>query len=232
MSSSNNSKNGTIEYPTLPGTSNSSLGTPNSNAVAKNDVQGSVNGASSRDTDKNADVTRKGASNEGSNTAKEDPGQTSGTTRQTRSSTKRGKVAFESLGPTEDLSQKQLREQQHYEIVRIVDGSSDEALGQFHHADKAAMTQVYKQLALLTHPNKQTSDWKEKATKAQSNKRRIPNKNKEIDHETVWNDARDKFDLSTVTPEETERPKRSHKTFSETTLFISNIRRLQINPSN
>ena len=33
-------------------------------------------------------------------------------------------------------------------------GTSDEALGQFHHADKAAMTQVYKQLALLTYPDK------------------------------------------------------------------------------
>ena len=232
MSSSNNSKNGTIEYPALPGTSNSSLGTPNSNAVANNDAQGSVNGASSGDTDKNADVASKSASNEGSNAAKENPGQTSGTTRQTRSSAKGGKVAFESLGPTEDLSQKQLREQQHYEIDRIVGGSPDEALGQFHHADKAAMTQVYKQLALLTHPDKQTSDWKEKATKAHSSKQRIPNKDREIDHKTVLNDARDKFDLSTVTPEDTERPKKSHKTFWDTTPFVGSIRRLQIDPSN
>ena len=162
MSSSTPQNNGKIEYPLLPGTSSTSVGSPN-------DAQGSVNVTSSGSTKENTANTSENASNGNSKIANQEPGQTSDTTRQTRSSSKGKKVAFESLGPTEDLSQSQLREQQHYEIDRIIDGGPDEALGQFHHADKAAMTQVYKSLALLTHPDKQSSkDWQEKATKAQS----------------------------------------------------------------
>ena len=94
------------------------------------------------------------------------------------------------------------------------------------------MTQVYRQLALLTHPDKQTPDWKQKATKAHSSKQRILTKGRKTNHKTVLNDARDKFDLSTDTPEEIERPKQSHKNFWDTTPFVGSIRRLQIDPSN
>ena len=79
-------------------------------------------------------------------------------TRQTRSSRREKKIAIESLSPIEKLNQSQLREQQHYEINRIIDSSPDEALRQFHHADKAAITQVYKQLSALTHPDKQPTE--------------------------------------------------------------------------
>ena len=151
--------------------SNALAKTTNTNAVTNSNSQGSVNGASGGN-----------ASNESSNTAKQESGQPSGTTRQKRSSAKGGNVALESLGPTEELSQNQLREQQHYEIDRIINGGPDEALGQFHHANKAAMIQVYKQLALLIHPDKQTPDWKEKATKAHSSKHRILIKGTEVNH--------------------------------------------------
>jgi hypothetical protein len=225
--------NDSVQSPALPGTSGTSAGTPNGNAVTNSNAQGSVNDASGGNANNNAGGTSNNAASGSSNTtANQESDQSSGTTRQTRSSAKGGKVALESLGPTEGLSQNQLREQQHYEIDRIINGSLDEALGQFHHTDKAAMTQVYKQLALLTHPDKQTPDWREKATKAHSSKQRILTKGRETDYRTVLNDARDKFDLSTVTPEETERPKRSHKTFWDTTPFVGSVRRLQIDPSN
>jgi len=103
------------------------------------------------------------ASGSSNTTANQESNQNPATTRQTRSSGRGAKVALESLGPIEELSQSQLHEQQHYEIDRIIDSSSDEALGQFHHANKATMTQVYKQLFALTHPNKQSEEWKEKA---------------------------------------------------------------------
>ena len=224
--------NDSVQYPSLPSTSGTSVGTPNGNAVTNSNAQGSANDASSGNANNNAGGTSNNAASGSSNTANQESGQPSGTTRQTRSSVKGGKVALESLGPTEDLSQNQLREQQHYEIDRIIDGGPDEALGQFHHADKAAMTQVYRQLALLTHPDKQTPDWKEKATKAHSSKQRILIKGRKTDHKTVLNDARDKFDLSTDTPEEIERPKQPHKKFWDTTPFVGSIRRLQIEPSN
>lgn len=48
----------------------------------------------------------------------------------------------------------------------------------------------------------------------------------------VSNNARDKFNISIVTPEETERPKRSHKTYWDTTPFQGAVRRLQVDPAN
>ena len=99
-----------------------------------------------------------------SGTANED----TGGGRQTRSSARGNKIALESLGPIDELSTSQLGEQQQNEIDRIIAGSPDEALGQFHHADKAAMTQVYKQLSALIHPDKQPAEWKMKANQAQS----------------------------------------------------------------
>lgn len=215
--SSNPPNNDSVQYPTLPGTSGTSAGAANGNAVTNSNAQGSVNNASGGNTNINAGGTSNNAASGSSNTtANQASNQNPATTRQTRSSGRGAKVALESLGPIEELSQSQLREQQHYEIDRIIDGSPDEALGQFHHADKAAMTQVYKQLSALTHPDKQPAEWKEKANKAQS----------------ILNNARDKFDLSIVTPEEIERPKKSHKTFWDTTPFIGSVRRLQIDPSN
>lgn len=215
--SSNPPNNDSVQYPTLPGTSGTSAGTLDGNAVTNSNAQGSVNNASGGITNINAGGTSNNAASGSSNTtANQASNQNPATTRQTRSSGRGAKVALESLGPIEELSQSQLREQQHYEIDRIIDGSPDEALGQFHHADKAAMTQVYKQLSALTHPDKQPAEWKEKANKAQS----------------ILNNARDKFDLSIVAPEEIERPKKSHKTFWDTTPFIGSVRRLQIDPSN
>jgi len=138
------------------------------------------------------------------------------------------KVALELLGSIEKLSQSQLYEQQHYEIDRIVDGSPDEALGQFYHADKAAITQVYKQLSALTHPDKQPEEWKKKANQAQQSKQEPLIKSRQTDHNVVLNNARDKFDLSIIAPEETERSKKLQKTFWDTIFFVESVRRLQI----
>ena len=223
--------NDNIQYPTLRGIPSTSAKTANTDTVTNSNTQGLMNYVSGGNADNNTDSTSKNASNESPNTANQESGQPSGTTRQTRSSAKRGKVALESLGPTEDLSRSQLDQQQHYEIERIIDGGPDEALGQFHHEDKAAMTQVYKQLALLTHPDKQTSDWKEKATKAQSSEQGILTKGSNADHKIVLNDARDKFDLSIVTPEEIGRPKDSHKIFWDTSPFVGSVQHLHIDPS-
>lgn len=215
-----------VQYPTVLGTSGTPAGTP-SNA------QGSVNDASGGNGNNNASGTSNNAASGSSNTtANQESNQTPATTRQTRSSGRGAKVALESLGPIEELSQSQLQEQQHYEIDRIVDGSPDEALGQFHHADKAAMTQVYKQLSALTHPDKQPEEWKGKANQAQQSKQESQIKSRQTDHNVVLNNARDKFDLSIVAPEEIERPKKSHKTFWDTTPFVGSVRRLQIDPSN
>ncbi|MCJ1280630.1 Glutamine-rich protein 2 [Puttea exsequens] len=156
--------NDSVQYPTLPGTSDTSAGNPNGNAVTNSNAQGSVNNASGGNTKDNAGGTSKNAASGSSNsTANQESNQNPATTRQTRSSGRGAKVALESLGPIEELSQKQLREQQHHEIDRIID---------------------------------------------------------------------DKFDLSIVAPEEIERPKKSHKTFWDTTPFVGSVRRLQIDPSN
>lgn len=168
MSSSRPPNNDNVQYPALPGTS---AGTPNDNAVTNSNAQGSVNGASARRPNNNTNGNSNNTTGESSNnTANQESNQTSATTRQTRSSGRGAKVALESLGPIEELSQSELRKQQQYEIDRIIGGSPDEALGQFHHADKAAMTQVYKQLSALIHPDKQPEEWKEKANQAQQSK--------------------------------------------------------------
>ena len=154
-------KNDGVQYPALPGTAGTPAGNP-SNA------QGSVNNASGGNANNNAGGASNNVAGGSSNTtANQESNQNPATTRQTRSSGRGAKVALESLGPIEELSQSQLGEQQHYGIDRIIDGSPDEAFGQFHHADKAAMTQVYKQLSALTHPDKQPAEWKEKANQAQ-----------------------------------------------------------------
>ena len=159
MSSSRPPNNGNVQYPAPPGTSGTSTGTPNGNAVTNNNGQGSVNDASGRHSNNNADGTSNNTTGGISNTtANQESSQTSATTRQTRSSGRGAKVGLESLGPLEELSANQLREQQQYEIDRITAGSSDEAFEQFHHANKAAMTQVYKQLSTLVHPDKQPAE--------------------------------------------------------------------------
>ena len=156
--------NDSVQYPTLPGTSGTSAGNPNGNAVTNSNAQGSVNNASGGNTNDNAGGTSKNAASRSSNsTANQESNQNPATARQTRSSGREAKVALESLGPIEELSQSQLREQQHYEIDRITNSSPDEALRQFHHADNAVITQVYKQLSALTHPDKQPTERKEKA---------------------------------------------------------------------
>ena len=132
--------------------------------------------SSSRPPHNNAnDTSNNTAGGSSNNTANQESNQTSATKRQTRSSGRGAKIALESLGPIDELSQSQLREQQQYEIDRINNGSPDEALGQFHHADEATITQVYKQLSALIHPDKQPDEWKEKATQAQQSKLRNTN---------------------------------------------------------
>jgi len=171
MSSSRPPNNGNLQYPALPGTSGTSAETPNDVAVTNSNAQRSVNVTSARRPNNNAnDTSNDTAGGSSSDTANQESSQTSATTRQTRSSGRGAKVALESLGPIDELSQTQLREQQQHEINRIIDGSPDEALGQFHHANKAAMTQVYKQLSVLIHPDKQPEEWKEKANQAQQSK--------------------------------------------------------------
>lgn len=173
MSSSRPPNNGNVQYPALPGTSGTSTGTPNGNAVMNSNAQGSVNNASGRHPNNNADGTSNNTTGGISNTtANQESSQTSATTRQKRSSGRGAKVVLKSLGPLEELSASQLREQQQYEIGRIIAGSPDEALGQFHHANKAAMTQVYKQLSALVHPENQPAGWKEKPTDAHSSKQK------------------------------------------------------------
>ncbi len=94
------------------------------------------------------------------------------------------------------------------------------------------MTQVYKQLSALTYPDKQPAEWKEKANQAQQSKQEPQIKNMQTDHKVILNNARDKFDPSIVAPEAIERPKKSHKTYWDTTPFVGSVRRLQIDPSN
>lgn len=169
MSSPRPPNNNDVQYPALPGPSSTSTGTPNDNAVMNSNAQGLLNDASVGDPTNNADGTSNNITGGSSNTtANQESSQISATTRQTRSS---GRVALESLGPIEDLDAIQLLEQQQYEINRIIAGSPDEALGQFHLENKAAMTQVYRQLSALIHPDKQPAEWKEKATEAQSSKK-------------------------------------------------------------
>lgn len=162
MSSSKTPNNDNVQYPALPAASGTSAGTPNDSAVTNSNAQGSVSDAPGRRPDTNASGT--------SNTANQESNQPSATTRQTRSSGRGAKIALESLGPLEELNQSQLREQQQYEIDRIINGSPDEALRQFHYANKAAMIQVYKQLSILIHPDKQPEEWKGKANQAQQSK--------------------------------------------------------------
>lgn len=45
-------------------------------------------------------------------------------------------------------------------------------------------------------------------------------------HNTILNNVRDKFDISIITSNEMERPKRSHKTYWDTTPFQEAIRQL------
>jgi len=171
MSSSRPPDNGSIQYPALPGTSGTSAGTPNGNAVTNSNAQGSVNDDSGRRPNNNADGTSNNITGGSSNTtANQASKETSATTRQTRATTRGAKVNLKSLYPIDELGPADLREQQQYEIGRIIDGGPDEALGQFHHANKAAMTQVYKQLSTLTHPDRQPEEWKEKANQAQQSK--------------------------------------------------------------
>lgn len=54
----------------------------------------------------------------------------------------------------------------------------------------------------------------------------------QINRDAVLNNARDKFDISLDTSEITERSKRSHKRYWETTLSQEAVRRLQIDFSN
>lgn len=146
------SNNDGVQYPTLSGTSGTLAGTP-SNA------QGLVNNASGGNANNNAgDAFNHVASGSSNTIANQEFNQNLATTRQTRSSRREAKVALESLGPIEELSQSQLHEQQHYKIDRIIDDSLDETLEQFHHANKVAMTQVYKQLSALTYLDKQPKE--------------------------------------------------------------------------
>jgi len=100
--------------------------------------------------------------------------------RLTRSSAKGANIQLQSLGAEENLNKQELRKAREYEINRLLalkskDGRTDrcveEALAQFQVASPAELSQVYKELCKLTHPDKQTeTEWKEKATEAQQSK--------------------------------------------------------------
>ena len=187
--SSRPTDNGCCQYSALPSTSDTSAGTPNGNngnAVINSDAQGSLNNASDGNTKNNVNGTSNNAASRISNTtSNQESSQNSSTMRQTRSSGRGANVALESLGPIEESSKSQVRKQQHYEIDRIIDGSPDKALGQFHHANKVAMTQVYQQIFSLTHPDKQPAEWKEKTNRAQLNKQGPRVKGRQTDHNIV-----------------------------------------------
>ena len=141
-----------IDYPSLPSTS----GTEN---VTSNNTSDELSKAGPSSTEPSE---------------KAPPG------RLTRSSAKGAKVQLESLGAEENLSKKRLREQREYEIDRILeykteDGGTDrcveEALGQFKIGSPEQLSQIWRELSTLTHPDKQTEpEWKEKAGEAQQSK--------------------------------------------------------------
>jgi len=141
MSSLRPPNNDSIQYPALPGTSSILAGTPNDNAITNSNAQGLVNDNLGRRPNNNADGISNNIIGGSSNTiANQASNETSSTTRQTRATTREAKVNLKSLYPIDELGSIDLREQQQYEIDRIIDGDLDETLGQFHHANKAAMT--------------------------------------------------------------------------------------------
>jgi len=88
----------------------------------------------------NADGISNNITSGSSNTiANQASNEISSTTRQTRATTRGAKVNLKSLYPIDELGSTDLREQQQYEIGRIIDGGPNETLGQFHHANKVAM---------------------------------------------------------------------------------------------
>ncbi|MCJ1454519.1 hypothetical protein MMC28_004872 [Mycoblastus sanguinarius] len=60
--------NDSVQYPTLPGTSGTSAGAPNSNTVTNSGAQGSVNNASGGNTNNNASGTSNNTASGSSNT--------------------------------------------------------------------------------------------------------------------------------------------------------------------
>lgn len=97
--------NDSVQYPALPGTSGTSAGTPNGNAVTNSNAQGSVNNTSGGNANNNTDGTsNNAASGSSSTTANQEFNRSSATTRQTRSSGQGAKVALKSLGLIEELS--------------------------------------------------------------------------------------------------------------------------------
>lgn len=130
-----------------------------------------MNDALARRPNNNTNDNSNNITSESSNNiANQEFNQTFATTRQTRSFGRGTKVVLESLDSIEELSQSELRKQQQYKIDRIIDDSPNETLGQFYHANKVAMTQVYKQFFALIHPNKQSKEWKEKINQTQQSK--------------------------------------------------------------
>ncbi len=147
MSSSTSPDNQTVGYPSLPAPSAPS---PEDNAT-------------SNDTNERAQIAVEGASD---NLPNDRLDQANSTGRQLRSSGPAQNISVGSL-----VSDQVTPEERQNEIDRIIDGGPDQALSNYHVGTSAEMTQIYKSLSMLVHPDKQTGeDWKERATRAQQSK--------------------------------------------------------------
>ena len=155
MSSSNPSSKGNVQYPALTGISENAAEIPNNSSVVSSQTQGS------------ADNNTGGGS--ASNDATDNANQPS--TRQTRSSTRGASSQFQSLPSEDRLNGEELRLARQREIERIIGGRVDDAFGEYHVGTQSEMTEVYRTLSALTHPDKQTEEeWKRKASQAQQSK--------------------------------------------------------------
>ena len=87
--------------------------------------------------------------------------------RTTRSSAQGSDTSVQLFTKEDDLS---TNEQRQNEINRINDGGVSDVFGQFN-IDASEVPQIYKQLASLVHPDKQSDpEWRMKATLAQQSK--------------------------------------------------------------
>ena len=141
---STSSNNDNVQYFIFSSTSNILIEFLNDNAITNNNAQNSTNDASNKNVNNNANDIFNNVANKSFNIANQEFDQPFNNTRQIKSFVKKEKIAFKSFDFIEDLNQKQFREQQHYEIDWIINDDSNETFEQFHHANKVAMTQIYK----------------------------------------------------------------------------------------
>ena len=141
-----------VQYSALLSISNISIETSHDNAVTNSNAQKSMNNVLNKNLNNNANDT--------SNNITDFNTITNQKFSQIFINTRRTKfferIALESLSSLEELNENQRLTQQQYEIERIIADFSDETLEQFFHTNKVAMTQIYKQLSVLIHSDKQS----------------------------------------------------------------------------